>query len=171
MLGFNLSPFTARIPAIAAALLVLPAAVIALAPGSDAATTNQELTVKVSKVKALDRLDEFSKGDLYVRVTIDGEVQSSPVVRVESVNKLDWKLSKKVSRGEHKVKVELLDKDLTQDDAIDINRVDKKRDLDFTVTSGCRIEGFSSAYKCGSSITRTGAEKKKAEITFSVSVK
>ena len=168
MLGTNLKPVTACASAIAAALV----AVTAFAPLSQAETANQELTIKVSRVKLLDKVDELSKGDLYARVTIDGEVQSSSVVKGENVIKPDWKLTKKVTRGDHKVKVELVDKDVTQDDTIDINRVDKKRDLDFTVnTKSCRIEGFSTTYKCGSSITRVGAEAKKAEITFTVSVK
>jgi len=138
---------------------------------SHAAPKTQEVTVKVSRVKLLDKVDQLSKGDLYLRVTIDGEVVKSAVVKGADVIKPDWKVSAKVKSGAHIVKVELVDKDVTQDDSIDINKVDKKRDLDFTVTKGCRIEGFSSPYKCGSSITRAGTEVKKAEITFSVSVK
>lgn len=164
---------TARASALALALLAVPLAVAALSPSPvEAASASQELTIKVSRVTLLDKVDELSKGDLYARVTIDGEVQSSPVVKGENVLKPDWKLSKKVTPGDHKVKVELVDKDVTQDDTIDINRVDKKRDLDFTVnTKSCKIEGFSSTYRCGSTITRTGQEPKKAEIAFTVSVK
>jgi hypothetical protein len=163
---------TARVSALAAALLAVPLAVTAFAPQSQAETASQELIITVKRVTLLDKVDELSKGDLYARVTIDGEIQSSPVVKGQNVFKPDWKLSKKVTRGDHNVKVELVDKDVTQDDNIDINRVDKKRDLEFSVnTKSCRIEGFSSSYKCGSSITRAGAEPKKADITFVVSVK
>jgi C2 domain len=172
MLGTNLKPMTARVSAMAAALLAVPLAVAAFAPQSQAASANQELTIKITNVRLLDKVDELSKGDLYARVVIDGEVQKTLVVKGENVIKPDWKISKKVSRGEHKVKIELDDKDVTQDDMIDINRVDKKRDLDFTVnTKSCRVNGFSSTYKCGSSITRAGTEDKKAEITFTVTVK
>lgn len=158
--------------AMAAALLALPLAIATLAPAqSQAQTANQELTIKISRIKALDKVDALSKGDLYARITIDGDVQKTPVVKGENAVKPDWKITKKVSSGDHKIKIELLDRDVAQDDLIDINRVDKKRDLDFTVTSGCRIEGFSSTYKCGSSIVRAGGEVKKAEITFTVSVK
>lgn len=157
----------------AAAVLALPLLALAtLAPSvSQAETANQELTVSISRIRALDKADELSKGDLYARVTIDGEVQKTPVAKGENEVKPGWKITKKVSPGDHTVKVELLDRDVAQDDPIDINRVDKKRDLDFTVTKGCRIEGFSSTFKCGSTITRAGAEQKKAEISFSVSVK
>ena len=130
-----------------------------------------ELTVKIIHVRALDKFDEFSNGDLYAKVTIDGDIQSTPVVKGDNEIKPGWKITRKVSSGDHKVKVELLDKDVTQDDPIDINRVDKKRDLEFVVTPRCRIEGFSSTYKCGSTITRAGKEAKKADISFSVSVK
>ncbi len=152
---------------LATALLLAP-----LSMPASAQSANKELTIKVSRIKLLDKVDELSKGDLFARVTIDGDAQSTAVVRGASEIKTDWKITKKVTSGDHKVKVELVDKDVTQDDNIDINRVDKKRDLDFTVnTRSCRIEGFSSTYRCGSSISRTGAEPKKAEITFTVSVK
>ncbi len=169
MLGFDWKACTARATAV---MFAVPLACAALTLGqSQAEAADKTLTVKVTKIRLLDRVDEFSKGDLYARVTIDGEVVKSEVVKGANEVKPDWKISAKVKGGEHKVKLELVDKDVTQDDSIDINRVDKKRDLDFTVTPGCRIEGFSSSYKCGSSITRSGAETKKAEITFSVSVK
>ncbi|MEQ1576860.1 MAG: C2 domain-containing protein [Hyphomicrobium sp.] len=172
MLGLNLKPVAARVPAMAAALLALPMAITALTPmESQAETANRELTVTISNAKALDKADEFSNGDLYAKITIDGEAQKTPAIKGDNEIKPNWKITRKVASGTHKIKVELYDKDVTQDDAIDINRVDKKRDLDFTVTSKCRIEGFSSSYKCGSSITRAGGEAKKAEITFSVSVK
>ena len=155
-------------PVAAAAVL----SVAALSGLASAETANKELTIKVSKIKLLDKVDELSKGDLFARVTIDGEVQSSPVVKGSNEIKPGWKLSKKVTSGDHNVKLELVDKDVTQDDTIDINRVDKKRDLDFTVnTRSCRVSGFASTYSCGSTIARTGAEPKKAEISFSVSVK
>jgi hypothetical protein len=38
-------------------------------------------------------------------------------------------------------------------------------------TRNCRIDGFSSRFKCGQKITRAGKEKKAAEVTFIVMVK
>ena len=70
------------------------------------------------------------------------------------------------------VKLSVFDKDVSVDDPIDINRIDNKRDIDFTVnTKTCKVEGFSSTYKCGAKITRAGKEKKAAEVTFIVMVK
>lgn len=149
---------------------LLGAGALTLAAGS-AHAADKELTVTITKIKALDKLDEFSSSDLFARVTIDGDVQSTAVIKGDNEIKPGWKITRKVKSGDHKVKVELLDKDVTQDDPIDINRVDKKRDLEFVVTSRCRVEGFSSTFKCGSSITRAGKEAKKADITFSVNVK
>lgn len=155
--------------AIAAAAL-LGGAVFAVS--SVDAASEREVTLTVLSVRALDKVDEFSKGDLYARVTIDGETFKTDPVKQSNIDKPNWKVKKKVKPGEIKVKLEILDKDLTQDDAIDINRVDNKRDLDFTVdTKSCKIGGFASTYKCGATIARQGGEKKKAEIKFKVDVK
>lgn len=132
----------------------------------------EEVTVNITRVRAIDPPDAFSKGDFYARVTIDGETQKTEVVKQKADIKPNWKITRKVKPGVIKVKVEILDKDVSQDDPIDINRVDAKRDLEFAVdTPSCRIVGFSEPYKCGQSITRVGKEKKAAGITMSVSVK
>lgn len=153
------------------ALASLPFALALGTVMADAATA-AEVTVNIARVKAIDPPDAFSKGDFYARVTIDGETQKTEVVKQSIDIKPNWKISKKVKSGVINVKVEILDKDVSQDDPIDINRVDGKRDLDFTVdTRSCRIEGFSEPYKCGKSITRVGKEKKSAGITMSVGAK
>lgn len=131
-----------------------------------------EIDILVTHVKALDAFDELSKGDTFAKVTIGKDVQTTPVISQQTEIKPDWKIVHKVKPGKHDVKVEIFDKDLSVDDAIDINRVDHKRTLEFSVdTRSCRVEGFSQTYKCGESIKRAGEEKKKAEITFVVSVK
>lgn len=132
----------------------------------------KEIIVIIKSVKALDKLDAFSKGDFYAKVTIAGETLTSPVVKQADQIAPNWRLSKRVAPGRHEVKLEILDKDLTKSESIDINRLDNKRTLDFVVsTRSCRIEGFSSAYRCGSDITRAGNERKKAEVTFTVEVR
>ena len=173
MPGAHCMAYATRASAMAAALAVLPFAFAALAPTDTTAQPNsREITVTVHRVKALDAADALSKADFYARVTIDGDAQVTPRVRQEDENRPDWKISKRVGSGRHKVKLELFDKDVSIDDPIDINKVDNKRDLDFTVdTGGCHIEGFSNSYRCGSRITRAGTERKRAEITFSVNVK
>lgn len=138
-----------------------------------AAQATHDITITVTKFKSLDRADELSRGDFFARVTIDGKSQTTAVVsdRAE-VKPTDWVLTASVPAGEHKVKLELIDKDLSVDDPIDINRLGNKRDLDFTVdTRSGRIEGFSNSYKTGQTITRAGSETKKAEISFIVRVK
>lgn len=130
-----------------------------------------EISITVISVKGLDKADELSGGDYFARVTIDGDAQITPTVKDVSF-KPDWKIKKSVKKGEHDVKLELIDKDVAEDDPIDINRLDNKRALDFKVdTRSCKIEGFSSSYRCGKAITRTGGENKKAEIVFKVTVK
>ncbi|MDP1908220.1 MAG: hypothetical protein Q8K85_07965, partial [Hyphomicrobium sp.] len=153
--------------------LAVIGASLTLAPSEAAAQKNHEITVTVTRFKALDRADELSQGDYFARVTINGKAKSTDVISdKKEVSPKNWELSTSVTPGVHKVKFELIDKDLTVDDPIDINRLPNKRDLDFTIdTNSCKIEGFSQEYKCGTVITRGGTEKKKADISFKVTVK
>lgn len=173
MPGVDSGAYVGRGSALAAAFAFFPFACATLAPTvATAETGTHEITVTITHVKALDKFDQFSKGDFYGRVTIGGATQSTPVISGQTEAKPNWKISKKVPSGVQKVKVEILDKDVAVDDPIDINKVDKKRDLDFTVdTRRCRIGGFSSTYRCGASISRAGKEKKAADVTFTVDVK
>lgn len=153
-------------------LAALPFATLALATTGLEAAPTHEITINIKKVKALDKADAFSKGDFFARVTINGEVQTTQHMRQSAEITPNWKLAAKVPPGEVKVKVEILDKDVSANDPIDINRVDAKRDLDFRVdTKKCRVLDFSSPYKCGQTIMRGGKEKKSAEISFTVGVK
>jgi len=150
-------------------LLGIGLASTVLAP---AAATAAEITITVTKFHALDRADELSSGDFFARMKIDGKEAFSPVLTGETVFTPNWKLTLPVKAGTHTVNLSLIDKDLTVDDPIDINRVTSKRDLDFTVnTRSCTISGFQQTYKCGQTIMRAGTETKKAEITFTVTVK
>lgn len=156
--------FTSRAVALLAAGTLVSAASAGVAAADD-------ITVTVTSVKGLDKVDELSGGDYFARITIDGEAKTTDVEK-KAVFKPNWSVTKSVSSGEHDVKLELIDKDISEDDPVDINRLDNKRSLEFKVnTKTCRIEGFSSTQKCGSTITRTGKEKKKAEISFKVTVK
>ena len=97
---------------------------------------------------------------------------TTPPVKQETSITPNWVISKKVKAGVVKVNLAILDKDVSVDDPIDINRVDNKRDLDFTVNTKTRkVEGFSQTYKTGATISRAGKEKKAAEVTFVVTVK
>lgn len=150
-----------------AALALAGTAATALAQQTD------EVIVTIKRIQALDKVDVIGKADFYAKVTIAGETQATPVAKQSDFDKPNWKISKRVPRGTHDIKLQLLDKDPGKpDDVIDINRVDKKRDLDFTIdTRNCRIGGLTGGYSCGDNIKRAGAERKKAEITFSVDVK
>jgi hypothetical protein len=131
----------------------------------------EEIVITVTRVKALDKIDAASKADFLARVTIGGVPLTTDVVRNQDDIKPNWVIKKAVGPGVHDVKIELLDKDITRNDFVDINRVSKKRDLDFKVdTAKCRVTGFSSRYSCKDTITRSGNEPKKAEISFTVNV-
>lgn len=137
-----------------------------------AQAAKHEITVTVTRFKALDRADELSAGDFFARVTIDGASQQTAVISDKAEVQPNWKLSKEVKPGVHKIKLALIDKDVSVDDPIDINRLPNKRDIDFTVdTRSCKIDGFAQSYKCGATITRAGTERKKAEISFKIDVK
>jgi hypothetical protein len=138
------------------------------------ATRADEITINITRVKALDRIDVGgTAADFLARVTIAGEQFKTPPIKQRSDIKPDWKISKKVAAGEHAVKIEILDDDaLNPADAIDVNRVDNKRDLEFTIdTRSCKVSGFSEDYRCGRTIKRAGQEKKRAALEFRVSVK
>lgn len=134
---------------------------------------DDEITVTITQVRALDKADAFLSDDLYARVTIAGEMFKTQRVAQKQDIIPDWKISKTVQRGVHDVKVEIFDKDVfSPDDEIDINRLPNKRDLDFTVdTRRCRIDGFAQRYRCSQQIRRAGDDRKKAEIIFYVTVR
>lgn len=135
----------------------------------------EEIIVTIESVRALDKVDQITAGkaDFFALATIDGKPVKSPVIKRSDDIKPNWVLSAPVGRGVFDVRLELFDKDvLSKDDPIDINRVDGKRHLDFQVdTRNCQVKGFSQGYSCRRAITRSGAEKKMAEIVFSVDVK
>ena len=135
---------------------------------------DDEVTITVTQVTALDAADVWIAGpdDFYARVTIDGQVFNTGIKRQQNKASPNWKISKVVRRGAHSVRMEIFDKDIGKpDDKIDINRVNNKRDLDFTIdTRRCRVAGFADRYRCGDQIRRSGNENKKAEIVFIVDV-
>jgi hypothetical protein len=155
------------------AVLTIPALAATMAFAQSKGPTD-EVTITVNRYRTLDKIDVGgTPPDIFARVTIGGHKQQTPVAKQQISGRPNWKITHAVPRGKTNVKVELLDKDvLNPSDVIDINRVDKKRDLDFVVdTSNCRVEGFVGISRCGQKISRTGQEKKKSEIDFTVSVK
>lgn len=165
--------FLSGVRALRGAVTVCAAAAFGLSVAAgDAAAKDPEIIVTVTKFKALDRADDLSDGDFFAKITINGKAAFSPTLSGQKEFSPNWKLTLPAKGGTVNVKLELVDKDVSVDDPIDINRIDKKRDLDFTVSTGsCKIEGFSQTYKCGATITRAGGEKKKAVISFKVEVK
>lgn len=132
---------------------------------------NRTIVVTVEHVKGLDVADAFSKGDFFARVTVNGKVSESQPIKQQGDIRPNWKLTHTVPNGRHDVTLEIYDKDLTKIEAIDINRVDNKRKLDFTVdTRSCRITGLLGISRCGQKIVRAGGERKRAEVEFTVTV-
>lgn len=154
---------------------LLFAAAVGLAATGNAAPVHS-ITVKIDQIRPLDKFDELSRGDLFARVTIAGETTTTPVKKQTSARGVtintDWVIRRDVAPGAHPIKIELIDKDLSEDDIIDINRLDNRRVLEFTVdTQKCRVEGFATTYRCKSRINRSGREKKAAEVFFTIDVK
>lgn len=137
-----------------------------------AQAASHEITVTVTRFQALDKADELSAGDFFARIRVGGKAAFSPVLSGQEEFKPNWKLTLPIAAGKQSVNLALIDKDVSIDDPIDINRLPNKRDLDFTVdTRTGRIEGFAESYKVGQVITRAGTERKKASISFKVDVK
>ena len=131
-----------------------------------------EIIITVTEVRAVDAADVFSRPDFFARVTIAGETFQTKVARNQSNATPNWVVRKTVARGTHDVKMAMFDKDLTKNEAIDINTVANKRDLDFKVnTRNCRVLGLTGVSQgCRVSITRAGKEKKAAQVTFNVEI-
>ena len=167
------SKTAARMAATATGVAALACAVAALEPReAEAQATTHEVTVTVIRFKALDKADELSAGDFFVRMSAGGKAAFSPVLSGQNEFKPNWKLTLPIAAGKQSIKLALIDKDVTVDDPVDINRMANKRDLDFTVdTKTGRIDGFAQPYKVGQTITRAGTETKKADISFKVDVK
>ncbi len=130
-----------------------------------------DVTVRVTHVKALDVIDNASPADFVAIISVGGEkpCTTSVVKDKNEIRPNDWVCTFKVPAGIHDVKVRLADKDVALNDPVDINRLPSKRDLDFKInTRNCVISGFAQTYTCGARITRSGDEKKKAQITFVV---
>ena len=137
---------------------------------------SSQIVVSVSHIKALDKFDELSPGDIFIKATIAGKTQYTPTIKQKAgvgvVLNPNWLMTENVEPGIYPVRIELIDKDLTKDDGIDINRLPNRRMLEFTVdTRRCHIDGFATRYNCGSAISRAGKEPKSAEISFTVDVK
>jgi hypothetical protein len=169
----NLKAVAKRLLAIVYAPLALG---LTLVTPALAGSPTHQIVLDVREIKALDKFDEFSLGDIFARVTIAGTTQSTPILKqtaaVGQVIKPDWQIIQNVGPGVHPVKLELIDKDLSQDDVIDINKLPKRRVLEFTIdTRRCRIDGFASTYNCKSPISRAGKEAKAAGISFTVDAK
>jgi hypothetical protein len=159
--------------AIIAATLAVPPMLFPLA-SSDAQAQSRphEITITVSRVRAVDRLDIFSRADFFARSTIGTDAQNTPFVRQQNDIRPNWRLVHQVPAGRHDVGLELFDRDLTKNDPVDINRVANKRRLDFTIdTRTCRITGLTGISRCKNTIVRAGAEPKSAEVTFTVDVR
>lgn len=151
------------------ATLVSPLMLGALA---SSAAQADEIAVTIERVRGVGPADALSKSDFYARVTIAGQAFQTDIVRNQNDARPNWVIKKDVPSGVHDVKVEILDKDLTKSETIDITRTAGKRDLDFKVgTRRCNISGFSPSPGCGQPIVRAGNEGKAAEITFSVTTK
>ncbi len=126
MLGVSLKAALRGLSMAGTGLAVI-GAVLTSAPGEAAAQKTHEVTVTVTRFKALDRADELSRGDFFARVTINGKSKTTDVISdKEEVSPKNWELSTSVPPGVHNVKLELIDKDLSVDDPIDINRIAKQ---------------------------------------------
>ncbi len=164
--------FTPRMRHFPRAIAMLATGVLLSAATMSSVALADEITVSITSVKGLDKVMKLFRAAIISpesRSTVKLSLRRSRRTRERSSRK---GIKKSVSSGEHKVKLELIDKDLTEDDPVDVNRLANKRDLEFTVdTKSCEIEGFSSSPRCGSTIVRAGKENKKAEISFKITVK
>ena len=169
MRGSDFIAAARRAGALAGAALV--AGTLAAASASAA-----EITVRIDRIRALDRVDWGLAGqaDFYARVSIAGKETTTKVIKNKDDVRPGWVIrERRLKPGVHDVRIQIFDRDpLKADTTVDINRIDKKRDIEFKIdTRRCRIDGFSTQEKCGRTINRAGQERKKAEIWFRASAR
>lgn len=139
---------------------------------SPAEAQQKEIVVTVSEVRLLDKADTFNRAEIYSRIIIAGEWFETPVVKSSGTINPNWRANKSVNAGDHAIKLEILDRDLTMSEPVDINKVDRKRDVDLVVdTRNCRVSGDGINGKCDVTLKTTGRERKSAEVTITVSVR
>jgi hypothetical protein len=158
------------------ALGALQAACVVGAVAGATEAAADDLVITIERVRALDRIDLSGQPDFFAQVTIDGKVTKTEVAPKSANIRPNWVIRAPITKDVTDVKIEIFDKDLvSKDDAVDINRLPKKRDLDFSVRRNpCRVIGFAQIYDCsgrGARITRAGDERRKAEITFKVDIR
>lgn len=156
-----------------ASLGVLPVSGPVLAQGRGKATPPvHEITVTITRVRAIGKIDATGRPDFYAQVTIAGEAFKTPRVPQKGDIAPNWRITKVVPPGKHDIRLEILDKDVfTKDDLIDINALTGKRHQDFSIdTRSCRVSGFAGSPRCGATITRAGTEPPAAEVSFDVTV-
>ena len=132
-----------------------------------------EIIIHIDRVRALDRIDPTTSPDFFAQLTVGGQVFKTQRIKNAVEIRPSWVITATVPRGVTPVNFAILDNNvLKKDELIDVNRLDNKRDLDFRVdTRSCQILDFSQSYRCRDRITRGGAEKKAAEVTFRVEVR
>lgn len=145
------------------------AALLGALPAVATTASADEIRITIERVNGIGPGDLWSRSDFFARVTIGGVTTTTDVVRNRNDARPNWIIVRDVRRGTHDVKIEVLDRDVTKQEPIDITRTTGKKDLDFKVsTRPCRVIGFAGSPRCGQSITRGGNEGKSAEITFKV---
>lgn len=137
-----------------------------------AAVQAAEIIITITDLRTVGRADVFTRPDFFAQVSVAGEGFTTPTARNQGNIAPNWVIRKTVPRGTHSVKIALFDKDLTKSEAIDINTVDGKRDLDFRInTRNCRVLDLTGvAQGCRATVTRAGRELKSAEMRFNVEI-
>ena len=150
-------------------------AAIAFMIGAPAALAQVvQISVKIEKIVALDPADFGNPADFFARISIDGQQYQTPVISDQNDISPNWEYRQVVvGGGVRRISIEVLDEDVSFNDAIDVNPQPSKRSLDLTINTSvlpCRVAGDVTG-NCNSSITVAGSEIGRASLQFRVSAK
>ncbi len=160
------------------AIAGLLAATIGVSAASTKASKPTPVTVTIHRVKQNDDLDKPTVGitkdraDFYVKIWINGQLWTSKNFSTDDGKPKDWRFTVPVSSSTAKIKIKLCDDDgglEEQDDFVDINPKDKKKDLDlvYSVSKGT-ISGDMKGKKNRQIHAKGKGDSSQGEIWFSV---
>ena len=156
----------------ASSIAVLAMTTAFVIPSASAQTV--QITVRIERIVALDPADYGGPADFFARLTIDGVQYQTPIIWENNDISPNWEYPHLVSgAGVRRIGIEVLDKDFSYDDLIDVSPVVGKRTLDLIINTSalpCRVTG-DVAGRCDSSLTTEGAELGRASLRFSINAK
>jgi hypothetical protein len=160
-----------RIVSRALVVSICAAAIVLIVGVPPALAQTVQISVRIEKIVALDVANWTSPADFFARISIDGKSIQTPVVLNQNDISPNWEYREiAVGGGVRRIRIEVLDEDVTFNDPIDVNPQAGKRELDLTIDTSalpCVVAGDVTG-SCNSSIISAGSESGRASLQFRI---